>query len=137
LLRTYLINKLITVATKCHIRVDLVSIIELVEWTNIDKLVSDWNYNIILCCSVKRMINKGVICTTIPVAVVSNIKEMPVPVNWIRTWLWKWIYNWFVISPTLRILTTLTIIIPPVQVFNTIWLSVPLSLRVVEGIIWR
>lgn len=136
MLRTYLINKLITVTTKHYVRVNLVPIVELVEWTNIDELVSDWNYNIILSCSVKRMINESVVCAAIPVAVISNVKEMPVPINWIRTRLWKRIENWFVISPALRILTK-TIIIPPVQVFDTIWLSVPLSLRVVEGIVWR
>lgn len=136
MLRTYLIHKLITIATKCYVRIDLVSIVELVEWTNIYELVSDWNYNIILSCSVKRMIDESVVCASVPVAIISNVKEMPVPINWIRTRLCFRIFNWLVISPTLRILT-ITIIVPPVQVFKAIWLSVPLSLRVVEGIVWR
>jgi len=114
-----LIDKLITVATENDIRENLVSIVEIVEWTDIDELVSNLNYNIILSCSVKRMINESVVCAAIPVTIIPIIEEMPVPINWIRTRLWKRILNWFVISPTLRILT-ITIIIPPFQVFNII-----------------
>ena len=80
LLRTNLIDKLITVATEHDIRENLVSIVELVEWTNIDELVSNLNYNIILSCSVKRMINESVVCAAISVAETSNVVEMPNPV---------------------------------------------------------
>ena len=114
-----MIYKLITVVTELNIRVHLVSIIEQVEWTNIDELVSNLNYNIILNCSVIRMIKESVVCAAIPVTIIPNVEEMPIPINWIRTRLWKRIYNCFVISPTLRILT-LTVIKPPFQVFNAV-----------------
>jgi len=111
-----LIYKLITVVTELNIREDLVSIVEHVEWTNIDELVSNLNYNTFLNCSVIRMIKESVVCAAIPVTIIPNVEEMPIPINWIRTRLWKRIYNWFVISPTLRILIV-TVIKPPFQVF--------------------
>jgi hypothetical protein len=95
-----LIYKLITVATELNIREDLVSIVEHVEWTNIDELVSNLNYNTFLNCSVIRMIKESVVCAAIPVTIIPNVEEMPIPINWIRPEPWFWIYTLIVITST-------------------------------------